>query len=327
MSQFQNNKPFLPFNFRLQHFNLSKLKLPSSKFEMHRICVPIVQCLLGLLLVSSLPDEMLQPLTPESFQQYAQKMQSDDMIWLSQNTKLFNFETSDNFTLQGYMVDVTTAKKQSSVLVYCSGWTETTIKYAKFLRRMHNYGFQIFSYDLRGQGFSDPTSWDGGMVTHTTSLEATYVSDLEYFVQHHVIPAAGGKKLVFCANSFSGLIGLSLQLKNRDMFAKVVVLAPCILPNIDLKTKYQIKALRWIGFESSLLIRMNSDPTDWGKPTTHAESRWKEWQTLRSLVPQRLQIAGDIYDLHVRHFRVAIMSCSLFVFLSQAQAWHFWMKC
>ena len=80
----------------------------------------------------------------------------DDIIWLSQNTKFFNFITHDNITLQAYDIGLS-SNKNRDILLFFAGYTETTIKYMKYLKFMNSLGFRIFSFDLRGQGFSGLT--------------------------------------------------------------------------------------------------------------------------------------------------------------------------
>ena len=87
--------------------------------------------------------------------------------WFAEKAELFTFPGHDGLPLQGYYIpapaQVETIKDSSSegidlpVLIHCAGWSETTIKYSKFLRILHDQGYPIYSFDMRGQGFSSAT--------------------------------------------------------------------------------------------------------------------------------------------------------------------------
>ena len=130
-----------------------------------------------------------------------------------------------------------------------AGWTETTLKYAKYIHFLNNLGYEIYSFDMRGQGFSGLTAWDDGVVTHASSLSDTYVADLDTFISKIVRKANPTKDIIYSGNSFAGQVGLLLQLENPKAFSKIIVYAPCIMPNLDMVTQYGIKFARALGFE------------------------------------------------------------------------------
>lgn len=87
--------------------------------------------------------------------------------WFADTVKLFTFNGHDGLPLQGYYIPAPISRVSADPLptiIHCAGWSETSIKYSKFLRILHNEGYPIYSFDLRGQGFSSAT---GTSVTNT----------------------------------------------------------------------------------------------------------------------------------------------------------------
>ena len=85
------------------------------------------------------------------------------LTWFADNAELFTFPGHDGLPLQGYYIPVARNTQRDPALiplpsiVHCAGWSETTIKYSKFLHILHEQGYPIYSFDLRGQGFSSET--------------------------------------------------------------------------------------------------------------------------------------------------------------------------
>ena len=86
--------------------------------------------------------------------------------WFANTAQLFTFPGHDGLPLQGYYIPATNdvAKKTRGdldvprpVIIHCAGWSESTIKYSKFLHILHGQGYPIYSFDMRGQGFSSAT--------------------------------------------------------------------------------------------------------------------------------------------------------------------------
>jgi hypothetical protein len=88
--------------------------------------------------------------------------------WFADTAQLFTFKGHDGLPLQGYYIPAPIESLSADplpVLIHCAGWSETSLKYSKFLRILHTEGYPIYSFDLRGQGFSSATGTDA-----TTSL-------------------------------------------------------------------------------------------------------------------------------------------------------------
>lgn len=84
--------------------------------------------------------------------------------WLANSVELFTFPGHDGLILQGYHIPAPSIlnhnKPTRPIIIHCAGWSETTIKYSKFLRILHGQGYPIYSFDLRGQGFSSSTGFE-----------------------------------------------------------------------------------------------------------------------------------------------------------------------
>jgi alpha-beta hydrolase superfamily lysophospholipase len=215
--------------------------------------------------------------------------------WFSNNVKLFNFTTKDGLVLQGYFLDhrlstgVDCANQR--VIVHCAGFTESTLKYAQYLQRLYNLGYSIFSFDLRNQGFSASAGgYSRGSVAHMDSLSNTYVLDLEYFIIKHVHPCS--KDIIFSGNSLSALIGLTLQQQN-PIFEKIIVYSPCIAPNIPPALHLFIWLANWMGFGSTLAVRLGTDIST--EKLTHDIQNLESWRDLRLLIPNYLILAGPTF--------------------------------
>ena len=89
--------------------------------------------------------------------------------WFADTVELFSFPGHDGLPLQGYHIPAKSDSSKSNVddsnhatvplpvIIHCAGWSESTIKYSKFLRILHGQGYAIYSFDMRGQGFSSST--------------------------------------------------------------------------------------------------------------------------------------------------------------------------
>ena len=222
----------------------------------------------------------------------------EPLHWLA-TQELFPFAGHDNLTLQAYAVAPKTTTTSSVALVYCAGWTETTVKYASFLRDL-----AVYSFDFRGQGFSATTMEDGGRVTHIATFDE-YLQDLKLFsefvrARHARAHAHGGSagggpttSIVYVGNSLSGLVGLSTEAQWPGTFARLAVAAPVVKPLATLNP-----LLRWglyaathgLGLGKVLPARLGSDIS--GLELTHNEGLFLGWQRLRALAPAQLVVQG-----------------------------------
>lgn len=216
--------------------------------------------------------------------------------WFIEAVQLFNFRTHDNIIIQAYFIDQPSNSESCEVevkpvIVHCAGYTETSIKYMDYFNQLHRLGYKVFSFDLRGQGFSGFTGdYDNGSTTHMISLNDSYVADLMYFISTYVYPISNN--IIFSGNSLGGLIGLTLQAQ-RQYFQKLILFAPCIRPKIGTWLEYAISFAHYLGFDKYLPTRFDADLSR--VLLTHSESKLRGWVTLRKLFPKYLIITGPTF--------------------------------
>ena len=159
--------------------------------------------------------------------------------------------------------------------------------------------YTIFSFDMRGQGFSSSTGYDKGVVTHVNSF-SEYVNDLDTFLTNQVTPkvkaligdttnvcnakdsssgsrtvgvegtsttptnhCSASPKFTYVGNSMSSLVALTLQSQKPETFDKMVCITPLILPlGVNIGTRLVVYAAYMFGFGSKLLIRLPRDISD-----------------------------------------------------------------
>jgi len=209
--------------------------------------------------------------------------------WLSR-AELFAFRGHDNLTLQAYAMKG--ANAELPVLVYCAGWTETTVKYAPFLQDLsERAGYSIFSFDFRGQGFSETTMDDGGRVTHIATFRE-YTADLRAFTEFVKERYAATRRVLYVGNSLSGLVGLSTEAQWPGTFARLAVAAPVIKPLATLNSvlRNALYGINKLGYGKVLPTRLGSDIT--GLNLTHNEALFIGWQKMRAIAPRQLIVQG-----------------------------------
>lgn len=217
------------------------------------------------------------------------------LLWLSQQ-RMFAFPAHDNLTLQGYellpeLLPDSTPSSNDVVLIYCAGWTETTLKYAGFLQDLvSKRGLAVYSFDFRGQGFSANTGYDLGRFTHVHAFDE-YVQDLALFARM-VADRHPQQRLVYVGNSLSGLVGLATELRHPGIFARLVVAAPVIKPSATLNPliRYALKWAHGLGFGARLLARLDSDIA--GLKLTHNLDIFAGWRKMREVRPAELVVQG-----------------------------------
>ena len=164
------------------------------------------------------------------------------------------YSARDGLSLQSYHIPQLDAKAVKFSLVFSTGYSETFVKYASTLRRLHDLGAEIHGFDMRGQGFSASTGWKEGRITHITEFE-DYSEDLQNFVTDVVQPSAVRKGIdaaprYYMGNSLGGLIGYTAQMTykggraDKKLFDKLVLSVPCFgMAPVQQKEKALLKFL------------------------------------------------------------------------------------
>jgi lysophospholipase len=257
-----------------------------------------------------------------------------DMAWLAGATRFFSFYTPNEIKLQGFYIPAEASKRlifgegcddlegaqatsckvrkslggarqQLQPVVLCAGWSESTVLYARFIRRLHLQGYDVFSYDLRGQGFSDSLVYDSdsrSKVTHVDSF-SQYVQDLEHFIKlvmpnqlHYATFNYFGDyaiKPIYVGVSLSGLVGLTLLKEQPNLVSNLVLVSPCISPKLDYTVRLAMGILVGLGNGKNLAARIEHDDTK--VQVTHSARNALEWNKAKDLVPEILKIAGPSF--------------------------------
>lgn len=218
----------------------------------------------------------------------------ESLTWLSRQG-LFAFPAHDNLTLQAYEMlpgDASaTASNENIVLIYCAGWTETTLKYVGFLQDLvSKRGLAVYSFDFRGQGFSADTGFDAGRFTHVKAFDE-YVQDLALFARL-VADRHPAKRLVYIGNSLAGLVGLATEQRHPGTFARLAVAAPVVKPSATLNPliRYALKWAHGLGFGARLLARLDGDISS--LKLTHNTEVFNGWRKMRELAKAQLIVQG-----------------------------------
>ena len=185
---------------------------------------------------------------------------------------LFNFTTTDKLSLRALYIPPPSnaSNHEIRIIVFSVGWTETFMKYLETFRYFSLKGYHIFAFDIRGQGFSEETSYNLGPVTHVDAFQS-YIDDLTLFVRevifNYLKPSFGGScnkyihrsaeqendqtcrdcAIYYVGNSLSGLIGIYAQSQNPHLFDRLILMAPCLKPLLPYGAYYAAKLIRAIG--------------------------------------------------------------------------------
>ncbi len=183
---------------------------------------------------------------------------SKELHWFANKAILFTFKYLDDVIHQGYYIPGDLYQKALNTqqiqpceadgfcaavdtvikpVVFMAGWTESTVKYGNFLHELHDQGHDVFSFDLKGQGFSDSTKYtpEGFKISHVTEF-SEFVDDLAHFMgvvmpeqlHKHTNNVYVGHRIVpsYIGFSLSGLIGTVRNsiLPHAYSFINVVIL-------------------------------------------------------------------------------------------------------
>lgn len=256
-------------------------------------------------------------LTIEQLKGLAQQAQDDitkdSFEWFANHVRLFTFQTQDNLTLQGYHFALPLKGKSSKrkrgsdkpVFLHCAGYAESTVKYAHYLKHIYEQGYEIFSFDLRHQGFShnypvlsivsstSPSNKNNDLgtevntITHASSFRDTYVSDLYTFIEQFIHPVT--HRIIYSANSMSGLIGLLLQ-SEKPLFEKMVLATPGLMPHVATPLHYLLYLLTNVGLGTATAARFETDMAK--EKLTHCPRKLEAWILLRDTFPRQFYVTG-----------------------------------
>ncbi len=136
-------------------------------------------------------------------------------------------------------------------IVIVHGFTEYCKKYTELAWYFINKGYNVFTYDHRGHGFSE-RQVDGYELAHVNSFEE-YVKDLEAFVDNIVIPAVGKENVNIFSHSMGGSVATLYLMRCGKKISRAVLSSPmvypytsdCPIPVLKLMLKQQARKNGW----------------------------------------------------------------------------------
>ena len=190
----------------------------------------------------------------------------------------------DGHVLQGYHFPA--ADDSKPVIVFLAGWTETSLKFGNVFKPLFDAGHSIYSFDLRGQGFSAPISYDRGPVSHMTDF-GDYVKDLEHYIASTI---GGDREIIFMGISMGTIVGLHLAKRMPARFKQMILIAPALrIAMMDWWVMPVFNAAVWAGIGSFLLTRFDENIA-YLKCTHHHQLRF-DFLRMRKMLPI-LQVQG-----------------------------------
>ena len=171
--------------------------------------------------------------------------------WFACTCVFSEFPGHDGHILQAYHFP-TTDRGSNPAIVFLAGWTETSLKFGNVFKSLFDAGHSIYSFDLRGQGFSAPISYDCGPVSHMTDF-GDYVKDLEHYIASMI---GEGRDVSFMGFSMGAIVGLHAAKNTR--FKQMVLVAPALrISMMDWWVMSVFNAAVWVGLGQFLLSRFD----------------------------------------------------------------------
>ncbi len=125
----------------------------------------------------------------------------------------------------GIVYGIREVKAEKGAVVIVNGRNETFVKYRKVIDELSAADFSVYTFDHRGQGFSDRQLADPHK-GYVDSFE-DYVADLNFFLEQIVSRQPHDCCLVL-AHSMGGTITLLHELRYPGSFAGIVMTAPML---------------------------------------------------------------------------------------------------
>lgn len=248
----------------------------------------------------------------------------EELITWSEHTNFYPVTSRDGLVLQGYsMLQAECSSKP--LLFFGVGYTESTVKYSHVLNAFFADGYDVYSFDYRGQGFSEHTGWNEERDLRMNNLDNfdreshQKSQDLVDFMDRIVNEDArrcgdsGRPEPVFVGNSMGGLIGYTTQRLYSDLsvaptaekektqnegklFSKLALIVPCIMPKgVSYLHRAFLMVMSYITPEwwqrSAPFIQLQDMDLD-NHFLSHDKTFMSYWYTLRLLTSRWLISSG-----------------------------------
>ncbi len=142
-------------------------------------------------------------------------------------------------------------RKAVATILLVNGHREFLEKYKEFIENLQARGFNVFSYDHRGQGGSD-RKLKNPRKSHNPDINAI-IQDMHEIVVRLVLPKVAGTRLHLVAHSWGSQFAIRYLHDNPGIFDRAVLMAPFTNFNIGGKTftyltKTYAKIASFLGF-------------------------------------------------------------------------------
>jgi len=187
---------------------------------------PILSFLTLLLLaVGSIPQASAIP----EEDHYQERFISDVLPFLNHGTR-FSFKSDDNrYDLSAVKFIHPSPEPVKGTILVLPGRSEPWLKYGEVFFDLYHSGYNLYSYDHRGQGWSPHLSPINHEIGHITRFD-DYVDDLNVFVDNYFEPETSGKRYLL-GHSMGGAIGAEYLSQNDGIFGAAVLSAPMLQIN------------------------------------------------------------------------------------------------
>ncbi len=169
--------------------------------------------------------------------------------FLPNNCKISDLDMRDGMRLRaGYFA---ARGKAVATVLLVNGHREFLEKYKEFIEDLQRRGFNVWSYDHRGQGGSG-RHLDNPKKSHNPDIDAI-VLDMHEVVENLVLPEKGDFPLYLVAHSMGAQFALKYLHDHPDIFDRAVLMAPFTNFNIGgpvftFLTKAYTKLANMLGF-------------------------------------------------------------------------------
>ncbi|PJC84987.1 lysophospholipase [Vibrio sp. HA2012] len=189
-----------------------------------------------------------------------------------------------------------TAPSNTKAIVVVNGRMESVWKYQELFYELFSHGFDIYSFDHRGQGMSDR------LLTHYPERGFVedfnhYVEDMKLLVQHFSMNAYQQKFLL--AHSMGGTIATRyIQTTPDHPFNRIALCAPMFGINIPAHLKPFSRPYSWLLKSIHPVETYAPGQTDYQSKgfannlLTHSQSRYRWFRDLYTMLPE-LQLGGS----------------------------------
>lgn len=117
-----------------------------------------------------------------------------------------------------------TRPEHTKAVVLVNGRVETLEKYLEVIFDLVNQGYDVYSYDHRGQGYSDRLVMQPQDIGHVVDF-ADYVADLHIFI-HQVVDKQRYSSRYLLAHSMGGAVATLYAQQHPDAFDAIAMTAP-----------------------------------------------------------------------------------------------------